>query len=194
MSKTKELSNFKTNKIMHELLIALNKKGKSVHGMINEQANAYNVNRKTITRIWTSIKQQEVGTVINVNNKKKVTHNSKIKFDEPKFKALEKTKKTIQLAVAKAMGVSQSTVFRWKKKKLIRKHTDAIKPHLTVNYKVDRLTYSLSSYTSGSMTNTFKFTDMSNVVHIDEKLFYITKEQKTYYLSPGKIAPHRDSV
>ena len=89
------------------------------------------------------------------------------------------------------MGVSQSTVFRWKKKKLIRKHTNAIKPHLSDNNKVDRLIYS-PSCTLNSMTNTFKFTDMSNIVQIDEKFFYITKEQQTYYLSPGEIEPHRE--
>lgn len=149
----------------------MNNKGKPVHGKINEQANEYNVNRKIITRIWASIKQQQVGTVININSKKKVTHNCRIEFDEPKFKVLEKTKKTTQLAVAKAMGVSQSTVFRWKKKKLIRKHTIAIKPHLADNNKVERLIYVLSSCTLNSTTNTFKFTDISIVVHIDKKLF-----------------------
>ena len=37
-------------------------------------------------------------------------------FDESKFQALEKAKKTSQQAVANVMGVSQSTVWRWEKK------------------------------------------------------------------------------
>ena len=64
---------------MHELLIALNKKCKLVHGKINDLANEYSVNRKTITRIQASYQQQQgVRTVINVNSKKKVTHNNRI--------------------------------------------------------------------------------------------------------------------
>ena len=41
------------------------------------------------------------------------------------------------------------------------------------NNEVDRLIYSLSSFTLDLKINTFKFIYMSNVVHIDEKLFYI---------------------
>ena len=33
---------------------------------------------------------------------------------------------------------------------------------------------------------------MSNVVHIDEKLFYITRTQQTFYLTPDEIEPHRE--
>ena len=44
-------TNCKNKRIMHELLIALNKKCKLVHGKINDLANEYSVNRKTITRI-----------------------------------------------------------------------------------------------------------------------------------------------
>ena len=33
---------------------------------------------------------------------------------------------------------------------------------------------------------------MSNIVHIDENLFYLTKTQQTYYLTPGEEEPHRE--
>ncbi|XP_057544046.1 uncharacterized protein LOC130823443 [Amaranthus tricolor] len=97
-------------------------------------------------------------------------------FDEQRFQALEKSKKTSQQAVANAMGVSQLTIWRWKKKKHIRKHTNAIKPLLTDTNK---------------NTDAFKFSDMSNIVHIDEKLFYLTRTQQTYYLTPGEPEAHR---
>ena len=45
---------------MHEFLIALNKKSKPVHGKINKLVNEFNVNRKTIIRIWASIKQHQI--------------------------------------------------------------------------------------------------------------------------------------
>ena len=36
-----------------------------------------------------------------------------------------------------------------------------------------------------------KFIDMYNIVHIDEKWFYITKKTKRYYLLPNENDPHR---
>ena len=33
---------------------------------------------------------------------------------------------------------------------------------------------------------------MSNVVHMDEKLFYITRTQQTFYLTQDEIEPHRE--
>ena len=33
---------------------------------------------------------------------------------------------------------------------------------------------------------------MSNIVHIDEKLFYLTRIQQTYYLKPGEKESHRE--
>ena len=58
MAKTKNLGNHNRNKTMHDLLIALNEKGKPAHVKINELTNEFNVNGKTITRIWAYIKQQ----------------------------------------------------------------------------------------------------------------------------------------
>ena len=36
-----------------------------------------------------------------------------------------------------------------------------------------------------------KFIDMYNIVHIDEKWFYITKKIGRYYLLPNENDPHR---
>ena len=33
---------------------------------------------------------------------------------------------------------------------------------------------------------------MSNIVHIDEKLFYLTRTQQTYNLTLGEEKPHRE--
>ena len=90
------------------------------------------------------------------------------------------------------MGVSQSTVWRWKKKKHIRKHTNAIKPLLTDSNKNDKLFFCITSCIYDERTNAFKFSDMSNIIHIDEKLFYLTRTQQTYYLTPGVPEPHRE--
>ena len=59
---------------MHELLLSVNSKGKPTHGVINDMAKKYVVNRKTIGRIWGQMKhqQQKNQLPINANSRKKV--------------------------------------------------------------------------------------------------------------------------
>ena len=88
--------------------------------------------------------QQKNQLPINVNSTKKgKKKGNEIPFDDTKFKELEKAKKTSQAAIARAVGISQSTVWRWKKQKYIRKHT--IKPLLNDKNKLDRLIFCLTS-------------------------------------------------
>ena len=166
---------------MHELLIGVNKKVKPTHGLMGKIAKKYDVHWKTVNRIQAKVKtQQKEGATLDAHSKKFGRNNRTIiPFDESRFQALEKAKKTSQQAVANAMGVSQSTVWRWKKTKLIRKHTNASKPLLTDTNKNDRLFFCISSCSYDEQTDAFKFSDMSNIVHIDEKLFYLTRTQQT---------------
>ncbi|XP_057543296.1 uncharacterized protein LOC130821520 [Amaranthus tricolor] len=174
--------------------MSLNSKGKLAYGFINEIAKKYDVHRRTIGRIWRQIRDQKNNQVpINVNNKKKGSKGRpSIPFDENKLKSIEKVKKTTLRALSRAIGVSQTTIYRWKTKKYFRKHTNAIKPLLTDKNKLNRLIFCLSSCILDEQTSNFTFNDMSNVVHMDEKLFYITRTQQTFYLTQDEIEPHRE--
>ncbi|XP_057519710.1 uncharacterized protein LOC130800270 [Amaranthus tricolor] len=179
---------------MHELLTSANSNGKLQHGFINEIAKKYDLHKRKIGRIWRQIRDQKKNKVpINVNNKKTVTNGRPaVPFDENKFKSIEKVKKTTLRSLSRAMEVSYSTVCRWKKNRYFRKHTNAIKPLLTDKNKLDRLIFCLSSCILDEQTSNFTFNEMTNVVHIDEKLFYITRIQQTFYLTPDEIQPHRE--
>ncbi|XP_074292108.1 uncharacterized protein LOC141618957 [Silene latifolia] len=67
-------------------------------------------------------------------------------FDAEKFKNLDYKHRTTQHRVAAGMNVSQSTVARWVATKVIKSHTNTLKP------------------------------DQGNLIHMDEKWFYITKD------------------
>ncbi|XP_057538153.1 uncharacterized protein LOC130815683 [Amaranthus tricolor] len=196
MAPTKNLTTQQRESIMQKLLSALNKKGKPAQGTINALAIEFEVCRKTITRLWNDVKKQMTNntTVINLNGKrwgKEVAN--KIKFDEEKFKAIKYELKGTQHSVAKQMEVSQSTVCRWKRNKVIRRHTDAIKPALNENNKLYRLSFALSKCEYNEQNDAFKFKPFTNVVHIDEKHFYITRETQSYYLAPGEEPAKRSS-
>lgn len=79
----------------------------------------------------------------------------------------------------------------WAKRGLIRAHTNAIKPDLTAVNKLLRLTYSLSALQYDRAANILKFKAMHNTIHIDEKCFYITRQNERYYLLPGEQEPYR---
>ncbi|XP_057548213.1 uncharacterized protein LOC130826661 [Amaranthus tricolor] len=180
---------------MLEFLLSLNSKGKPAHGVINEIVKKYDVHRRTVGRIWRQIQDQKENNQvpITVNNKKKGSKGRPfIPFDEKKFKSIEKVKKTSLAALSKAMGVSQTTICRWKRKKYFQKHTNAIKPLLTDKNKLDRLMFCLTSCILDEQTRNFTFNDMPNVVHIIENLFYIKRTQQTFYLTPDEIEPHRE--
>ena len=72
------------------------------------------------------------------------------------------------------MEVSQSIVCRWKKNKVIRKHTKAIKPTLNENNKLHRLSFTLSKCQYDEKYDSFKLKPHTNVVHIDKKHFLLT--------------------
>ncbi|XP_057518480.1 uncharacterized protein LOC130799400 [Amaranthus tricolor] len=152
--------------------------------------------RKTITRLWNDVKKQMTNktTVINLNSKRGGREAAnKIKFDEEKFKAIKYELKGTQHSVAKQMDVSQSTVCRWKRNKVIRRHTNAIKPTLNENNRLHRLSFALSKCEYDEQSDAFKFKPYTNVVHIDEKHFYPTRETLSYYLAPGEEPAKRSS-
>ncbi|XP_057550429.1 uncharacterized protein LOC130828458 [Amaranthus tricolor] len=165
-------------------------------GTINELATEYEMCRKTITRLWKEVQKQRENnnTAINLNNKRVgIQAPNKIQLDEEKFKSIKFELKGIQHSVAKKMEVSQSTVCRWKKDRVIRKHTNTIKPTLNDNNKLHRLSLALSKLQYDEHIDTLKFKPHTNIVHIDEKHFYLTRESQTYYLALSEVEPHRES-
>nr|XP_043615805.1 uncharacterized protein LOC122587706 [Erigeron canadensis] len=73
----------------------------------------------------------------------------------------------------------------------LQPHTNAIKPTLTEENKKARLEFCLSMIPPSLST---PFYDMFNVVHIDEKWFYMSKPSKLYYLVPGEDEPLRTCI
>ena len=142
-------------------------------------------------------------TIINLNSKRVGRQDpNKIQFDEGKCKSIKFELKCTQHSVAKQMEVSRSTICRWKKKKVIRKHTNAIKQTLNEKNKLHMLSFELSKCQYDEQNDSFKFKPHTNIihidekhtniVHIDEKHFYLTQETQTYYLTLDKLEPHRE--
>ena len=54
------------------------------------------------------------------------------------------------------------------------------------------LFFALSKSYYDEHIDAYKFKSQDNIIHIDEKHFYITHETQTYYLALGEVEPHRE--
>lgn len=90
------------------------------------------------------------------------------------------------------IDVPKSTIHRRIKEGALRPHTNAVKPLLTDENKKAKVNFCLSMITPPSLTSaSTTFHNMHNIIHIDEKWFYISKASKRYYLVPGEEEPLR---
>ena len=90
---------------------------------------------------------------------------------------------------AEAMGVTLSTVQRMLlHQDVCRVHTSSLKPTLTEENKMSRMELALSFV---DKNNTSKFEKMEDLIHIDEKWFYLTKDGQCFIIVADEEEPYR---
>ncbi|XP_042028358.1 uncharacterized protein LOC121775342 [Salvia splendens] len=184
-------TNMKNNIVQH--LLKNNQGGVLRKGAVCEAAEAFGVNRKTISRLWkAATEMMENGEPAHMVGKVKgYKRGEKKTVDEVKVRSLSVLERSSYRVMAPKLGVSKTTICRWVKDKQLRPHTSAVKPHLTDLNKLARLKWCLSQLQSNIIAGKVAFNEMRNVVHIDEKWFYLTKSVDRYYLLPGEEEPPR---
>ncbi|XP_057793230.1 uncharacterized protein LOC131009842 [Salvia miltiorrhiza] len=175
-------------------LLQYNKDGVPNRGAPKEATAFFNISVKSVRKIWVHAKKQiERGEVVHFQNKRKgKQHVDKMMPDEEKIRALPvKERSTIRRMAAK-LGISKSLLGEWIKEKQLRAHTSAVKPFLTDDNKLARLRFSLSQLNSASiLEDKLNFHSMHNVVHIDEKWFYMSNTSERYYLLPDEESANK---
>ncbi|XP_010669535.1 uncharacterized protein LOC104886745 [Beta vulgaris subsp. vulgaris] len=94
-------------------------------------------------------------------------------------------------STAAALGMHKSTLHRLVKRGAIKKHTNAIKPHLTPAHRVARVLWCLGSIIPNTIQTIPKFSNMYNLVHVDEKWFCMSEISQRYYLAISEAEPYR---
>ena len=89
--------------------------------------------------------------------------------------------------MAAASGIPKTMLYRRLKSGELRVHSNTVKPTLTEVNMESRVRFCMShiNFNSG------RFQDMMDVIHIDEKWFYLCQNKRTYYLLVGEGDPHR---
>ena len=92
-------------------------------------------------------------------------------------------------STAKAMGVALSMVQRMLlHRDVCRVHTSSLTPTLTEENKMSRMDLALSYI---DKNNTSKLENMEDLIHIDEKMFYLTKDGQRFIIAADKEEPYR---
>lgn len=153
-------------------------------------AQKFGVSTRTISRIWAHGKKHlENGidfsrkSVANVGRKRVDVGN--------KVKAVPFAKRTNIRTLAHAIQVSKSTLHRRIQDGELVPNTNAIKPILTEDNKRARLRFCLSLLVGDNHLNISMFSNMLDIIHIDEKWFYLTKKNQRYYILPNETPPYR---
>ena len=87
------------------------------------------------------------------------------------------------------MGVALSTVQQMLlHRDVCRVHTSSLKPTLTEENKMSRMELALSFV---DKKNPSKFENMEDLIHIDEKWFYLTKDGQRFIIAADEEEPYR---
>ncbi|ETV65987.1 hypothetical protein H257_17406 [Aphanomyces astaci] len=152
----------------HLLLRVVQAPCKLRHGAIKEVAQIFGRTRQTIAEIW------------------------KLKYTDlpARIRAIPPQRRTTLQRIAHAIGLPSSTLKDYYKRGFMVKYNSHIKPKLTGDHKVARVNWAMKFVRP---SNNFRFADMYDYVHVDEKWFHATKIKSQMYLLPSEIPPHRST-
>lgn len=167
--------------------------GKFQKGLIQELAASFGCHRRTVYKVWKLVEaQRRRGMPVFLSSKKVgVRREKSVKLDIEKMKTIKFHERNTIRKLGQGLGVSKSTIGRWKKEGVIRAHTNAIKPSLTDSNFLSRLKHCLSALRFDVEEGTPTFKSMDNVIHADEKWFLMTKTKTRTYIVPGETEPYR---
>ena len=177
------------------LLLSRLKDGVLPWGSLTIVADEIGVARSTISRLWgQACGAREESLIITPeialqnHSRTNALKYSHVEFRQGLKEIPQHCCKTY-CSTAKAMGVSLSTVQRTLlKRDVYRVHTSSLKPTLTEENKMSRMELALSYI---DKNNTSKFENMEDLIHINKKWFYLTKDGQHFIIAADEEEPYR---
>ena len=177
------------------LLLGQLKDGVLPWGSLTIVAEEIGVAHSTISRLWQlahgARKQSLIITpeIASQNNSRM----NCLKYSHVEFrlglKEIPQRRRKTYRSTAKAMGVALSTLQQMLlHRDVCRIHTSSLKPTLTEENKMSRMELALSFI---DKNNTSKFENMEDLIHIDEKWFYLMKDGQRFIIAVDKEEPYR---
>jgi hypothetical protein len=150
---------------------------------------------RVVRRIWEMAeKQKALGQEVDVSNKRKGNCGRKPMDDILSLiPTIPLNRRSTVRSLARALGISPTTLYKKFKVGKIRRHSSTLKPALTEKNMKDRVDFCISMLDHTTLGDEAgpSFGNMQNIIHIDEKWFYMTKKRRHYYLLPEEPDPER---
>jgi hypothetical protein len=191
--KRKELTNNERLTIVG-MLLGMQKSGHLSRGSIAKMARLYDVRRATVSQLWNRAKLSRLhGKPVEAEIlSKKSERGRQLKWDPEAVaeatKALPCKSRQSYRALSAKLDIPLSSLHRLRQTALVR-HVSAIKPMLTDEHKVMRVEYALSMRDSKNNNKTYQ--NLYDMVHVDEKWFWMTREREVYILAHDEEPPER---
>ena len=166
------------------------------NGIARDAAAHFQISTRLVTKIWTKGREcspenaHEILKSFSPKRKGRVGRKSK-EILAHVIKAVPIKKRRTVRALAKQIGVPKSTLQDAVKAGKIKRHSNSLKPELTEENKIDRLRYCLRQIIPETINDNPLFRGFYDVVHVDEKWFYITEVNQRCLLMPDEEPPHR---
>jgi hypothetical protein len=185
------------------LVQSMGKDGRFGRGCLKKIREHFGVTRQLIWRLWRRAESARAGGIIEeseIISRKNLCGRRPIYFKEPMADAIRNTpllKRRSQRKLACHLGVSAATIQRFVKNGFLRVHSNTLKPFLTEENMVKRLLYALECVDPLQPT---RYRDMYDVIHMDEKWFYISREKERFLLlddeedDPYRAVSHKSHI
>ena len=157
-------------------------------------ADQIGVARSTISRLWRQARGAQQSLIITPEIASRNNSRAKsLKYSHAEFrqglKEIPRRRRKTYRSTARAMGVSLNTVQRMLlKKDVCCVHTSSLKPTLMEENKMSRMELALSFV---DKNNTSKFENMEDLIHVNEKWFYLTKDGQRFIILADEEEPYR---
>ncbi|XP_042003691.1 uncharacterized protein LOC121752640 [Salvia splendens] len=185
-----------TKNLIAQRLLQLSHEGKVAYGGFVKTAKAFGVSRKTVHRIWAEASNQiQLGVPVSIQDRVRgYKRSDRVQIDSNRVRALSFLETSTIRKLAFKLELSKSAVGRKVKAGELRPRTNAVKPLLTAANKLARMKWGLIHVQPLVHNGMLKYHTMHNVVHIDEKWFFMTKATDRYYLLPDEEEPYRSCI
>ncbi|XP_058756226.1 uncharacterized protein LOC131629457 [Vicia villosa] len=159
-----------------------------INNHVDISPNEIIVSTNVIYRIW----RQIIETGDACHKKTKNYGRKRVEIDFEKIRDISLPKRSTFQSLAKALGIrSKSILEKYVSEGVLRKHSSALKPHMKDDNMKQCLRLCLSMLEESSIPHDPIFKSMHNIVHIDEKWFYMSKNSTNYYLLANEDDPYR---
>ncbi|KAE8896586.1 hypothetical protein PF003_g19167 [Phytophthora fragariae] len=171
-------------------LLARAHDGKPRRGAIKEVAGNFSVHEKTISRLWKRAKTNAAQHgVYEATTLKHLTGRRPrdLKAVLERLRHVDVQQRTTIRSAAVACGVPATTLFRRLKQGKLRSCTSVTRPLLTPANLQARIKFCLDHVD----TSTNKYRDMMDVIHVDEKYFFLTVVKRRFIMLHDEPDPIR---